>query len=369
MNLEPRRVLFVLPSLEGGGAQRAVVILLRHLEHTRFEPHLALLASTGPYLKELPQDLPVHRLHVQRVRYAIPALVRLAWKLRPQVVVSSLIELNLAMVTARPFMPRGLRLLLREDTAVGAQLDQDHGRPQLKRWLYRRLYPRADRIICVADYVLNDLAVNFGIPREKMMRIYNPVEIGRVRELADASGNPYGDSSPRFITAGRLAKVKGIDLLLDAMALVGKKLPSAELMILGEGPLESALKRQTRQLGLDHAVHFPGFQPNPYGYMRHADVFVLASRYEGLPLVLLEALALGTPVVATDCPGGVREILSDCPMGRLIPALDAQALAEAMIAVYNAGWKRRLQGKSAGKTLSRFSVEQVVGEYERLISE
>ncbi|MGH9350553.1 MAG: glycosyltransferase [Terriglobia bacterium] len=360
---ERRRVLFVLPSLRGGGAERAVVILLRGLDRSRFEPHLALLDSVGPYLKELPEDLEVHHLGVRRVRYAVPALVWLMRKLRPRVAVSSLIELNMAMVIATAFLPRGPKLLLREDTSVGSQFGGRALRP--KRWLYRHLCARADRIICVADYVLNDLAVNFRIPCEKLLRIYNPVEIERVRRMAAGQGNPYPNSNPRFVAAGRLAEVKGIDILLEAMALVRRELPLAELVILGEGPLESELKQQARQLGLDSAAHFLGFQPNPYGYMKHADVFVLSSRYEGLPLVLLEALALGLPVIAADCPGGIREVLAGCPMGRLAPPQDAAALAEAMVSAYKS--KSGLNYESVEETLARFRAGQVVQEYERLL--
>ncbi|MGH9378437.1 MAG: glycosyltransferase [Terriglobia bacterium] len=359
-----RRVLFVLPSLRGGGAERAVVILLRGLDRSRFEPHLALLDSVGPYLEELPEDLEVHHLRVRRVRYAVPALFWLMRKLRPKVAVSSLIELNMAMVAATALLPRGPKLLLREDIFVGAQFN---GRALVaKRWLYRHLCGRADRIICVADYVLNDLAANFAIPREKLLRIYNPVEIERVRRMACEQGNPYQNSNPRFVAVGRLAKQKGIDILLEAMALARQQLPLAELIILGEGPLELELRRQVIQLRLDGAVHFLGFQPNPYGYMKHADVFVLASRYEGLPLVLLEALALGAPVIAADCPGGVKEALAGCPVGRLVPPQDAAALAEAMVSVYNA--KSGLNYGSIEETLGRFSAGQVVQEYERLLS-
>lgn len=358
-----RRVLFVLPSLRGGGAERTVVILLRLLDRSRFEPHLALLDSVGSYLNELPKDMEVHHLGVRRVRYAVPSLVWLMRRLRPQVAVSSLIELNLAMAAAAAFLPQGPKLLLREDTSVGAQFGSNRRGP--KRWLYQHLYARADQIICVADYVLNDLAANFHIPREKLLRIYNPVEIDRVRQMAAEKGNPYPNSNPRFVAVGRLAKVKGFDILLEAMAQARRELPLAELVILGEGPLEAELKRQARQLGLNDAVHFPGFQPNPYGHMKHADVFVLSSRYEGLPLVLLEALALGLPVVAADCPGGVREAVAGCPSARLAAPQDATALAEAMISTYNS--KSGLNNGSVREMLARFEAGQIVRAYEQLL--
>lgn len=370
-----RRVLFVLPSLGGGGAERAVVILLRHLNRNGFEPHLALLDSTGPYLNELPDDLTVHHLGVRHVRYAIPPLVRLMRRLRPQAAVSSLVELNMAMAAAVALMREHPKLFLREDTSVSRQFNSQFLRPP--RRLFQRLYTRADKVICVADYVLNDLADNFHIPRSKLVRIYNPVDVERVRQMAAEASNPYADAPdigarPRFVAVGRLAKVKGFDILLEAMARARRELPQAELVILGEGPLEAELKRQAQALGLGQAVRFLGFQANPYPYMKHASVCVLSSRYEGLPLVLLEALALGLPVVAADCPGGVREAVAGCPTARLVPSEDAAALAGAMVSVFQAASaaqsKSNVGCASADAPLARFRAQRIAQEYERLLS-
>lgn len=369
-----RRILFLLPSLRGGGAERAVVILLRHLDRSRFEPHLALLDSTGPYLNELPDDLTVHHLGARRVRYAIPSLIRLMRRLRPQAVVSSLVELNMAAAAAVALMRERPRLFLREDTSVSRQFKSQTGSQLFHppRRLFQRLYARAEKVICVADYVLNDLAENLQIPRSKLARIYNPVDVERVRQLAAAVNNPYVDARPRFVAVGRLAKVKGFDILLEAMALARRDLPQAELMILGEGPLEAELKRQAQALGLGHAVRFLGFQTNPYPYMKHASVCVLSSRYEGLPLVLLEALALGLPVVAADCPGGVREAVDGFPHARIAPPENAAALAGAMTAAYQTASVGQSQSNidcaSADAPLARFRAERIAQEYERLLS-
>lgn len=363
------RILFILPSLAGGGAERAVVILLRHLNRTRFEPHLALLDLAGPYTTELPPDLPVHNLKVRRVRYAVPGIVRLVRRLRPRAIVSSLSELNMAVAFAAAFFPRGVRVLLREDIAVSAHLAQEHSYAPLWRYLYRRSYQRADRVICVADFIVDDLAENFGIPRNRLLRIYNPVESERIRRIADENGNPYQRTGPHFVTVGRLSKQKAIDVLLNAMALVSKSIPSAGLTILGEGPLESALRAQARQLALSEAVHFLGFQKKPYSYVKFANASVFSSRAEGLPLAILESLALGTPVIAVDCPGGVREAFVGCKKGRLIPALSAPLLAEAMISAYDSAEGARLSGEEAKQAIHPFEAKNIVAEYEDLLSE
>ncbi len=345
-----------------------MVILLRHLDRSRFEPHLALLQKVGPYLNEVPQDVPIHELRASRMRYAFPAIIRVVWRLRPTAVLSTLREMNLAMIIAKPFLPRGLRLLVRETTPVSAHLADDSRYPRMWHWLYRRCYVRADKIICGADYNLNDLAENFGIPRQKLARIYNPLDVDRVRQLADTGESPFSATGPHIVTAGRLSKVKGYDVLLNAMALVRKTISSAELTILGQGPLEFDLKAQRDRLGLSEAVHFAGFQLNPYPYLKHADLFVLSSRYEGLPNVVLEALALGTPVVATDCPGGVREILAGSRMGSLVPVSDARLLADKMVSACNSGRAISPRAEALEGIFDKFRVERVTREYEDLLA-
>lgn len=362
-----RTVLFVLPSLTGGGAEHVMVMLLQHLDRLLFEPHLALLEKTGPFLKEIPDDVPVYDLKTPRVRYAIPALIRIARRLRPDAVLSTLYELNLAMVLVKPLLPKESRLIVREAISPSAQLALASRYPRMFGWLYRRFYARADKIICVSNYVLNDLAEHFGAPREKMVTIYNSVDIDKVRRLADAVANPYPGLGPHFVAAGRLTLQKGFDLLLDAMAVVRRTLPLARLTILGEGPLDSDLQQQRERLGLTEVVRFIGFQSNPYPYLRHADLLVLSSRYEGMPNVVLEALALGTPVVAVDCSGGVKEILAGCMMGWLVPTSDARRLAETIILGLASRTASR-PPEDLEEFLGKFRIERMIREYEDLLS-
>ena len=355
-----------MPNLGGGGAERVIVTLLRHLDRSRFEPHLALVDAVGPYLKELSADVLVHDLKAQRVRYAFPGMVRLVRKLRPQVVHSAMLELNIASILCRPFLPPRTRVLIREDISTSAQNFQLGRNLRVWSFLYR-LYGKADKVICVADYVLNDLAENYGVPRSKMVRIYNPVDVSETRTLADAIENPYSGDGPHLVAAGRLSKQKGFDILLEAMALVRNSLPNSQLTILGEGDLRSELLAQRERLSLNEAVHLPGFQSNPFPYFKHADLFVLPSRFEGLPLVVLEALAVGTPVVASDCPGALREILGDCPRARLVPPSDPKALAEGIVSAVNFATKELPPDERLDTFLSRFDVKTLVRDYEEIL--
>ena len=360
---EPAKVLLLLPSLGGGGAERVMVTLANRLDRARFAPHVSVLEKKGVYVDSLPADVPIHELGARRVRHAVPALLRLLWRLRPAVVLSNISHLNLMLIASRPLWPRGVRLWVRETMLVSAWMAAEVANPRLIGALYRRLYPRANGIVCQCEAMLNDLAENFGVPRPKMARIYNPVEIERIRKLAAAQRSPYSSGGLHLIACGRLHPMKGFDLLLRAMAEVVRAMPEVDLTILGEGPCEADLRALAGRLGLARAVRFVGFQSSPYLWMKWADLFVLSSRYEGLPNAMLEALALGTPVVGTDCPGGVREILGPCPIGRLTPAEDVSGLAGAIVETLGSGAKPGVS-QELEAFLDRFRVENVIHRYE-----
>jgi glycosyltransferase involved in cell wall biosynthesis len=363
-----KTILLLIPTLAGGGAERFFSILLRHVDRNCFEPHLAVLQAQGEYLQELPADVVVHDLKCSRGRYALPGIVRLIWKVRPQAVLSTLPPTNVALTLSKPCLPRGTRLLLSEAIHNSGDLQGDHPSPRLWAWLYRHLYKRADKVICLSQSMVDDMAVNFNVPREKLVRIYYPVDVQRVRDLAEGGGNPYSGPGPHLVAAGRLVRQKGFDLLLAAMPAIRAQLPHARLTILGQGPLRATLIEQAHGLGLAEAVHFPGFQRNPWPYLKYADVFVLSSRYEGLPNVLLEALALGTPIVATDCPGGIREIQAFTPDIVMVPPEDPQRLAEALISVCKAAKLRGEPVRGAPRDLSNFSLPRIIGDYNDLLS-
>ena len=362
----PKRVLFIFPapSLAAGGAQRVFSTLLRHLDRERFDLHLALLQMKRGEGDDIPDDVVVHDLKNARVRYALPAAVRLIRRLKPDTVVSTLGHLNVALLLSKPLFPRKTRLLIRESTTPSVFLDHGTSSPAVWRYLYRRFYRKADKVICLSDSMAEDLKKAFGVPAEKIARIYNPVDIAMVQKMAETGGNPFAGPGPNLVAAGRFYAEKGYDLLLEAMPQVLNSCPQARLFILGEGPLESQLRAHANQLGLSQTVIFAGMQSNPWRYFRHADVVVFPSRYEGLPNVPLEALALGTPVVATDCPGAIREI--QCCDDRLVivPPESPAALAEAIIDLCRKNFSRR---PPTQLFLQRFDLQQAVDEYSRLL--
>lgn len=363
-----KKILFLVPAFAAGvgGAERVITVLLRHLDHSRFECHLALVGEGRAFLEDIPREVTVHHLGVSRMRYCVPAIVKLSWQVRPDTILSTVIFLNAMLMLARPFLSGKPRILLREASLPSAFLAQGARNPRILKWMYRVLYPKADQIICLCDAAIKDMVEHLGIRRDKLVRIYNPVDVEMVRRLAEGAESPYTGPGPHVIAMGRLQREKAYDVLLRAFSSVLKAFPTARLTILGEGPLETQLKQQAVELGIDHVVAFPGFQKNPWPYMKHADLFVLASRFEGLPNALLEVLALGVPVVATDCPGGVREIQKSAHEIVLVPPEDHAAFATGIIAALSKPTRERPSPRQVAESLKDFDLQHAVREYSQL---
>jgi len=241
-------------------------------------------------------------------------------------------------------------------------------RRRVSRWAYRRAYPRFDLVICQSAYMRDDLIRHFAFPRSKAVVIHNPVDTERIRRLA-SNGHPVSDRGrsasacsgrmPHLVAAGRLSREKGFDLLIEALALCDAIRP--RLTLLGEGPLRSALERLAIDKRVADRVCFAGFQNNPYPFFAQADAFVLSSRYEGFPNVVLEALACGTPVIATPAPGGLAEIASIAGGVAVASAVEARALSTAI--------EQFLTGKTktAQISLASFHVDRIVDQYQKLL--
>jgi glycosyltransferase involved in cell wall biosynthesis len=207
-------------------------------------------------------------------------------------------------------------------------------RQRLVPSLVRRSYPRADGIAAVSAGVADDLAGVLGLPRHRVQVINNPVIVPELSTMMEQPcEHPWfvGDHPPVLLAVGRLSPQKDFECLLRAFATVRAE-TDARLMILGEGPERARLESLVTELGLTGDVELPGWVGNPYPYMARSDLFVLSSRWEGLPTVLIEALFCGLRIVATDCPSGPQEILDGGRYGALVPVGDHAALAAAIIA-------------------------------------
>lgn len=358
--------------MDGGGAARVFVTLLRHLDRNRFKPYLVLLRTEGELMCQVPKDVVVHSLH-QTWHYPTLAasfplmrnLIQMIRRIRPQAVLSTG-RMNLALVLSRPGLPRGTKVLIRESSVLNARLNAEARYPRLWRSLYRYLYQWADKVVCQSDSMVTEMSERFHVRQQRSIRIYNPIDLDLVEELGRSGGTPYSGAGPQLVAAGRLSQEKGFDLLLAAMPKVIECLPQARLTILGRGPLRAALAEQIQRLGLSGSVTLAGFQQNPWPYLYHADLFVLSSRRESFGNILLEALALETPALAVDCPGAMREIYGSNPAVRIVPPGDTASLAEAIVAACSANKHERINPKSSPDWLAKFALPKVIDEYSAL---
>ena len=328
----PTRLAIFVPTLSGGGAERVMCKLAGGIAARGHAVDLVLARAEGPYLAEVPESVRLVDLEASRVLASLPALVRYLRRERPEALLSVL-HANIVALWARRLagVPTPVVVSERNTLSYESQYASDL-RMQLMPRLTRRFYPWADGIVAVSQGVADDLARVTGLPRERIQVIYNPIVTPELRAKAQAPlEHPWfaPDERPVIVAAGRLTAQKDFSTLIQAFARVRQTRP-ARLLILGEGQERPTLESLVRQLGLEQDVSLPGFVTNPYPYMAQASLFVLSSRWEGLPGVLIEALCCGTPVISTDCPSGPREILADGRYGQVVPVEDAAALARAI---------------------------------------
>ncbi len=360
-------IFFLIPHLTAGGAERVIVTLLKYYDRSKFRLTLIVIDSIRSfYSDEIPNDIEVIDLQTGRVRSAILKLVRIIWKRRPDVVVSTVGHLNLALSIAKPLLPKKTRCVARETSVVSEHL-RGQENAKVWTWAYRTFYSRFDHIICQSVDMCEDLAANFAIPLKKLTVINNPVDIDHIKQLAGHGAKTSLDCDPdssnndtiHLVAVGRLVRQKGFDLLIEAIALSGLK--QIRVTILGEGPLRKTLEQFARLRGVEHQVRFIGIQRNPYPFMARADALVLCSRYEGCPNVVLEALACGTHVIATPAPGGITEISRSCGGVQIASAVSASALSlEIQHFVVE-----RTNGEQI--TLEAFHVKKIAKEYECIL--
>ena len=371
-----KKVLFFIPSLEGGGAEKVMVNILRQADKSNIEPVLLLLYpfEHSPYRALLPEYVRVivagrnSDSIVEKIKQGMH-FFKTVYRVKPKAIVSMLTHCNIMAVLAG--MVFGIRVVACEQNTLGEVIKAKEGRNIL--WipvapLVKIVYRFADKIIAVSEGVKINLTDEFRIPAHMIEVIYNPIDIDRISELSRMPlEHPFFQgSAPVILAIGRLVRQKRFDLLIRAFREVLSEL-DARLIIAGEGPERESLQRLAKDLGIGEKISLVGFQANPYAFLSKADVFVLSSSYEGLPMVLLEALACGTPVISTDCKSGPREILDNGRCGLLVPEGDEGALAEGIVRLVRDKALQEALSHLGKKRARDFSIDEVFKQYERVI--
>ncbi len=325
----PLDVLFVLPSLEQGGAERVTINLANALQASGHRPRVLLSDRPGALATQLDAAIPVTAIARARVRAALPEIVRAIRSAPPDVVFATHTHLSLALCAARPALPSSLRLVIREPTHAPRMLD---GRTTRWRRLAQRLfYRQADLVIATSVPMRLDLD---SLTSTRVELLHNPVDADAIRASLSASAarTARRDGRPgrRLVSVGRLSTQKSLPDLIRAFADASD--PSDRLVLIGEGPLRAELVSLAASLGVADRVELPGFLAQPWPEIASADALVLASREEGMPNVVLESLAVGTPVIATDELEVLCDVRDAAPPGAVL-LVPRSGLSEALRAV------------------------------------
>lgn len=360
----PDLAIFV-HALFGGGAERAMLNLARGFSQRGIAVDLVLLREEGAYLEQVPPDVRIINLGGRRLWQSLPALGRYLQQHRPSAMLSTLDDTNLAAICIRRLTGVNTRLIVNVQNTISQEAQRSKTlKTRLMPALVKYFFPGADSVIPVSEGVATDLR-QLGVDATKIHVIHNPVVTPELFEQAQvAIHHPWfaAGQPPVIMSMGRLVPQKDYPTLLQAFAKV-RQTHSVRLMILGEGPDRPVLEAQIQALGLSDAVALPGFVSNPYAYLSQAALFVLSSQFEGLPTVLIEAMAVGTPVVATDCKSGPAEILAEGQYGALVDVGNVEQLAAALVQTLESP----MPANQLRSRANQYSLEHALDQYAQIL--
>ncbi|MCB9983981.1 MAG: glycosyltransferase [Rhodospirillales bacterium] len=357
------KTVFVLPALDAGGAERVLITLMNGINRQKFFPTLIVVQGGGVLESLISSEIQIQDLQKRHVSRGIFKLYRELRRIKPDVIVSTMAHMNFVLLLLKPLFPK-TRFIVRE-AITPSFFDDEHSRfAPIIRLAYRVLYPWADIVISPAQTIIDEFTKDLKISDENHVLLYNPVSIEKIRENDESvlRFHNVSEDTVQFVAAGRLHSQKGYDRLIAALANF-KSDHKWVLSILGEGEERPLLERLVSQYGLSNQILLPGLVSNPWPYYAGADCFLLPSRFEGLPNVALEALACGTPVIATDSSGGIAEIAALTEEGAIDLVPDMGGFLEKMKAIFP------LSKRSFAPSLlpTTFDEKNVIARFEDLL--
>lgn len=356
-------VAMFLPALVGGGAERVFLDLARGFSESGLCVEIVVVRDGGALEGTVPRGVKLVRLHRRSTRFAVPAICRYLRRTSPANVLSALTHLNVIVIVAAKLSRYRGRLIVTEHLHTSTSVSNaETMREKVSAVLATRVYSFADGVVAVSRGVADDLARRSPRLRNSVIAVPNPIRVAEIREAAKSPmDHPFfGGSARVVVAAGRLTEQKDFGTLIRAFAFLRDRL-DVRLVILGDGRLRSDLMQLADGIGLTELVSLPGFVANPYPFYANASVVTMSSKWEGLPTVLLEALALQKRIVSTDCPSGPREILRDGALGTLVPVGDIEGLFVGMLQACEG--RTALPGPEAS---APYDIATVVTRYKRL---
>ncbi|GAB0157055.1 N-acetylgalactosamine-N,N'-diacetylbacillosaminyl -diphospho-undecaprenol 4-alpha-N-acetylgalactosaminyltransferase [Chryseobacterium sp. Alg-005] len=348
--------MFILPDLETGGAERIITTIANHLSRDRFEPKLLLLRKQGGYLNFVKNDVEIIDINTERIRHSLKPILSEIYRRKPDIVFSGFGEVNAYLSLFIKLFPK-TKFVARETNVVSKHVT----RKEIK--FFYSFYNNYQKIIAQSDDMMNDLMKNFNVKSDKIIKINNPVDFDFIDQKLTISQKPesFKYNYKNVVAIGNLSSRKGFDNLLKVFSRL--KNENILLHILGDGKDREILHQMKEFLGLKK-VFFHGRQENPYQFLKYADLFILSSRYEGFPNVLLEAGACGTYSLANNCPGGITEIIQNRINGEISDIENHEDFSQRIMSILHQSYDKEAI-RSSIKT--RFSKNIILDKYEKAL--
>lgn len=351
------KLLVFIPTLECGGTEKYVSLLCNNISTDKFDVTLVVLNNAHPFYVINTTNINLVDLGVKRVSGSFWRIKKIIRQEAPDIILTTANHLNLLFAMFRHILAKKIPVIARESSIVSINTRRAK-MPMLYNWLLKRFYHRFDAILCQSVYMQQDLIKNFNMLPDKTRVIHNPVQEVPLNIQLPAAAHP---GKYKFITVARLSAEKGIDRLI--LAVAGLSLPY-QYYIIGEGNERAALQKQVEELQLQDKIFLSGEKIKPWLHMEDADLFLSGSYYEGFPNAVLEAGALGIPVIAFDAPGGTREIITDGESGLLVKDNDITAFTTGIEKALQVGFNR---AGIIAATKKRFSIAANLQAVEELL--
>ena len=349
-------IIFILPDLETGGAERIVTTIANHLSRDLFDPKILLLRKEGGYLNLVKEDVEIIDIDTERILHSLKPILKEIYKRKPQIVFSGFGEVNAYLSLFIKLFP-STKFIARETNVVS-----EHVTRKEIRFFYK-FYNNYHQIIAQSDDMRQDLIGNFSVRESKIIKINNPVDFDFINSKLNISSKPesFKYNFKNVVAIGNLSARKGFDNLLKVFSRL--KNENILLHILGDGRDKEILHQMKEFLGLKNVI-FHGRQENPYEFLKFADLFILSSRYEGFPNVLLEAGACGTYALANNCPGGITEIIQEGINGEISDIENHEEFSQMILQILH-----REHDEDAIKNCiqSKFSKDIILNRYEKVL--
>lgn len=325
------RVVFVLASLTAGGAERVLITLMNGLDRSRFEPVFLVLDDEGPLRDWVSPGIEFHTLKTKSISLSLNKLTQKLNALQPDIIFSTMAAMNFGVLLVKPLLKNNPKIIVRE-AVIPSSIIENQKLSWAVKSAYRNLYPRADLVLSPARCIIDEFRNYLGMDIGAHQLLPNPVDIDKIharRPPGKPPASAHRIRTIKFVCSGRLHPQKGFDRLIEAMADFNPPL-NWHLTILGAGKERTHLQNLVQEHRLLPHISMPGLVKNPWHEYAAADAFLLPSRWEGLPNVVLEALAVGTPVIGMAEAGGIRDIEKIAPAGSVTVADSIQGMLEKM---------------------------------------